>query len=60
MKFISLSILILLISSQAWAQTVCSEDELIREIREDIADNGLIFIFIAYILTDYNRKTGLP
>lgn len=36
---LKLSILALLVSSLQ-AQVVCSEDELIRELREDIEDNG--------------------
>lgn len=41
MKFILFEIfLLILIVAVSKAQVVCSEDELIRELREDIEDNG--------------------
>ena len=39
-SFLSLVFLLLTISPLSQAQVVCSEDELIRELREDIEDNG--------------------
>ena len=39
-SFLSVVFLLLTISPLSQAQVVCSEDELIRELREDIEDNG--------------------
>ena len=35
------TVTLLLLLTQASADVVCAEDELIRELREDIADNGI-------------------
>lgn len=39
MKF-TLFVFICLLFSQTYCDVVCSEDELIKELREDIEDNG--------------------
>lgn len=46
MKFTVFAFIFLQFAVLLTADAVCSEDELIRELREDIADNGNFYLFM--------------
>ena len=55
--FILLGLLVLSFTTCVYSQVVCSEDELVKELREDIDDNGLIYYII---LITYKKKISSP